>query len=145
MNIFKTIYCRQYHKLKPHGTSRIIRNNGNNLIAIAMAALFFVLMIIVVGFSPSIETNLQRWLDRTFPAAFNTNVWLVFALVPLFLFYWILRFTWGTEESYQTLISRFKLMTQEEQEKIARRGKYVFPASLLFCLVFTLIYGLIPM
>lgn len=145
MNIFKTIYCRQYHKLKPHGTSRIIRNNANNLIAIAMAALFFVCMIVVVSINPAIETNLQQWLNNTFPKAFDANVWLIFALVPLFLFYWILKVTWGTEKSYDLLISKFKLMTKEEQEKIAKRGKYLFPAILLFCLVFILVYALIPM
>lgn len=140
MNIFKTIYCRQYQRLLkyyPSPDPKLVRKNANNTLAILFGLLSFMGLAVLMYFAPALEHALQKPLDKVFPPEFEMSIWVLLVVVPTMLAYGILRITWGSESGYQLIIGRFQLLDEAAQKQLVKRGKYLLIGLGITFLLFT--------
>lgn len=126
MNVFKALYCNQYYELEPKGKADTAKKMGTILNAVAimliLLSIFFLLVVIIPDF--------DRALNKMFKSAFGRRsgraVGKFIGLIIVALAFPIVRYTLGTERSYNKTINEFKSKSAQEQEAISKRGLKFF-------------------
>lgn len=128
MNIFKTIYCRQYQRLLKHYPSpdpKLVCKNAHHTLSIIFGWLSFMAIAVVIFFVPSLEHTLQAPLDAIFPEAFGVSIWPLLLFVPAIVAYGVLTITWGSESGYRLIIGKFKSLDAAGRRSIIKQANYL--------------------
>lgn len=144
MNLLKSIYYNQHYKLKGQDRTNIARSNGSLMLSFTFTAQFFILTIIVLTLNPDWEFTLQRGLNDIFGRKYAPDFWNLMLFGPWPLFFILLYRTWGSKKGYQKIVEPFDQLPEDTQRSLAARGRFFFIANFLFCVLFVLVYALVP-
>ena len=137
----KAIYCNQYYELKPKGKADRAKENGTVLSAVAVMLLVFAVFLITISFFPDVEKASRDLIKDVFGFRTGKSAGKILGLFLVFISWPFVRFTVGTEQSYQNTISTFEAMDAEEQQKVSKYGLWSFIAAIgIFGLAFLIFF-----
>ena len=132
MNLLKAIYCNQYYELKQKGKEVSARENGTALTAVALMLSVFALLLLSILFVPGLEKDINHFIIDLFGMRSGKTAGKYLGIGIIAICWPIIRFTLGTESSYNKTIHEFESLNKEEQLKISKKGLYTFIAAVAF-------------
>ncbi|MCB0661936.1 MAG: hypothetical protein KDC24_04305 [Saprospiraceae bacterium] len=137
----KAIYCNQYYELKPKGKAHSAKENGTALSAVAVMLLVFATFLITISFFPDVEKASRDLIQDVFGIKTGKSAGKILGLFLVFISWPFVRYTVGTEHSYQETISAFEALGPEEQQKVSKYGLWSFVATIgIFALAFLIFF-----
>jgi len=142
MNLLKAVYCNQYYELNPKGKGDAARSNGTRLLAVSLVIDFILLAMLCMVISPDLADAFGDLLQDVFGRRQGRMAGKFVVLIPFLIFLPLVRYTLGTESSYQSTISQFEAQSAEQQKRISKKG-LIFVVISMANLFVSLALGLI--
>ena len=130
MNLLKSVFVYLHEaRLKEGYATGSSPTTGNIVLACSLT------MLIVSGVLSAalIFPDVADWFDDMFKDIFGRSsgktIGRLIGIALILLIYPILKFTVGTEESFNNAINQYEAMSDEDKDKTAKKGKWFFLLS----------------
>ncbi|WP_406684624.1 DUF3784 domain-containing protein [Seonamhaeicola sp. MEBiC1930] len=142
MNVFKALYCNQYYELEPQGKADTAKKMGTVLNAVAIMLILLSIFFLLLTFVPDFERELNKMFKSAFGRRSGRAVGKFVGLAIVALAFPVIRYTLGTEKSYQNIIAEFKSKSAEEQAQISKKGlQFFIRVIVLIAISFLMVIG----
>ncbi|WP_412983970.1 hypothetical protein [Pontimicrobium sp. IMCC45349] len=142
MNVFKALYCNQYYELKPQGKEDTAQKMGTILSTIALVLFLLSAFFLLMTFMPDFEKELYRFFKSAFGRRTGKAIGKFAGILCLLIGYPIIKFTVGTNKSYNTTITEFNNKSIEEQKQISKKGLKFFVSSVAIIIIVVIIMAI---
>ena len=127
MNPLKLIYSNLYNNFKKRGNEKRARANGTLISVILIFLLLFTAFLLCLIYYPNFEQKSTTLLISIFDdKSAIKGISIIFLLVSFGIIYILVKYTIGTEASYNKIIEEFYLLTPEQQKGIKKRATPYF-------------------
>jgi Mn2+/Fe2+ NRAMP family transporter len=127
----KAIYCNQYYELKPKGKEDLVKEYGTALSTVAVMLVLFAIYMTAISLFPDVEKVSRDIIKDIFGLQTGKSAGKILGLFLVFVSWPIVRFTVGTEQSYQSIIAEFDQLDAEEQQKVSKFGLWSFIGAVI--------------
>ncbi len=131
MNVFKAVYCNQYYELKPKGKEDSARSNGTRLLIVSTALNIILIVVLAMVISEDFLDAFTDLIEDIFGRRRGRSIGRLVAIVPFIIVLPIVRYTLGTESSYNSTISEFESLSDQDQLVVSKKGLRYFIGSLI--------------
>ncbi|MFK7771180.1 MAG: hypothetical protein AB8F94_03535 [Saprospiraceae bacterium] len=131
MNLFESFYAGLYYSRKKEGmTVSGSPFSGNLLLAISLFMLTASILGMLALAFPSLGDAFSGLLKDTFGRKGGKRIGKIIAIFGVALFYPFVRYTVGTDYNYQKIIRSCDALSEEEFQKVAKKGTTFMGISL---------------
>lgn len=126
MNPIKIIYSCHYFDLKKQGKEFTARKSGTLIVSLLLFLLALSTFLLMIVYHPNFESTISNFFYKFFGLKTGKGISkLVLVLVFGIIFYGI-KYTVGSQNTYNKTIEEFSLLSEYEQKKIKRIGNIYF-------------------
>lgn len=132
MNPFKALICQQYYSLQKQRKEVLARRSSTVVSAICIVLIMFGTFLLLMAIFPDLDRIMNRFFRKSFGRSSGKFIGQLIGLSLFILSYPIIRFTVGSEKSYNRTITSFMILPKIEKEAISKKGLKFFIGSIVF-------------
>jgi len=136
MSPLKLIYSNLYNDFKKRGNEEKARINGTIISTILIFLLLFAGFLLLIIYYPDFEQKSTNFLVRLFDDKLVIKgISKMFLIASFGIIYILVKYTIGTEASYNKIIEEFYLLPPEQQKGIKKRATPYFMTPIILFVV----------
>lgn len=134
MNPVKIIYSCRYFDLKKQGKEITAKKSGTFIVSLLLFLLVLSAFLLMILYYPNFETTISNFFDKFFGERTGKGISKLVLVLFFGIIFYVIKYTIGSQNTYDRTIEEFSLFTDYEQKKIKRIGNIYF---LIPILIFT--------
>ncbi len=136
MNPLKLIYSSLYYDSIKRNTIEKARANGTLICTILIFLLVFSGFLLLIVYYPNFEQKATSFLVSIFDdKTLVKGISRLFLVAFFGIIYFLIKYTIGTESSYNKIIEEFLLLRPEQQKGIKKRANVYFLTTVLLFII----------
>ena len=140
MNLAKIIYCCRFFDLKKQGKEHTARNSGTLILCILLFLLALSGFLLMILYYPNFETESTNFIDNFFGKSTAKGIGKLVLVLLFGIIYLSLKYTIGSQNTYNKTIEEFSLLTDYEQKRVKKNGNIYFLIPIIvFIITMTLL------